>query len=193
VAKDGADNENEPAEDEAPEAKSKKKLIISVVLVLLLAAVAAKMFIRKPKPLSAAETAAKQKTEEIALHDKCAAANGMKLLAKTTPTTVAADESKVLSPNDNSVTVNLADGAYLKVGIALQLDASLDPKVAKDDGLGDRATDITLKELARHRMSGLAPPAARNRVQQQLSFDVCKAYDGQITNVYFTEFVMQAS
>ena len=55
-----------------------------------------------------------------------------------------------------------------------------------------KATDITLKELARHTMMGLAPPAARNRVQQQLSFDVCKAYDGKVLSVYFTEFVMQA-
>src|SRR4051812_43373094 len=181
---------DESAEGEAP-AKSKKKLIIIVVVVLAL--VAAKMFILKPKPVTAAEKAANEKTEEIALHDKCAAANGLELITKETPTTVAPDESKELSPNDSSVTVNLADGAYLKVGISLQLDAGVDPKVAKEDGLGGLATDLTLKELAKHTMAGLAPPSARNKVQQQLSFDVCKAYDGKVLSVYFTEFVMQAS
>ncbi len=190
MAKDGADNETE---EEAPPAKSKKKLIIAVVVVLL-ALVAAKMFVLTPKPLTAAEQATKAKTAAVELHDKCAAANGLKLTdPSVTTTTVAPDQTKVLQPNDQSVTVNLSDGAYLKVGIALQLAAGIDPKTAKDDGLGDHATDITLKELARHTMGGLAPPAARNKVQQQLSFDVCKAYDAKILSVYFTEFVMQGS
>ena len=53
------------------------------------------------------------------------------------------------------------------------------------------STDLTLKALARHTMRGLAPPAARNKVQQQLSFDVCKAYEGKVLSVYFTEFLMR--
>jgi flagellar FliL protein len=159
---------------------------------VLIALVAAKMTIMKPKVLTPAEKAAQKKTEEIALHDKCAAANGLPLEKKPAEPAAAPAETKVLAPNDSSVTVNLADGSYLKVGIALQLDAGIDPKVAKEDGMGDHATDITLKQLSKHTMGGLAPPAARNKVQQQLSFDVCKAYEGKVLSVYFTEFVMQA-
>ena len=191
MAKDGAETETETTDE--PEKKSKKKLI-SIIAVVLIALVAAKMTVLKPKPLSPAEIAAQAKAVQVTLHDTCAAANGLKLIdPKVTPTTLAADASKVLEPNDESVTIDLADGAYLKVGIALELAPGLDPTVAKTDGLGDEATDITLKELARHTMAGLAPPAARNKVQQQLSFDVCKAYDAKILSVYFTEFVMQAS
>ena len=191
MAKDGTEAENE-TESAEPEKKSKKKLIIGVVIVLV-AVVGAKMFILKPKALTPAEVAAQAKVAKDLLHDECAGANGLKLLdPKVTPTTIAVDTTKVLTPNDQSVTVNLADGAYLKVGIALQLAAGIDPKVAKDDGFGDHATDITLKELARHTMAGLAPPSARNKVQQQLSFDVCMAYEAKVLSVYFTEFVMQA-
>ncbi|HEY3832703.1 MAG TPA: flagellar basal body-associated FliL family protein [Acidimicrobiia bacterium] len=192
MAKDGADTETETPDE--PEKKSKKKLI-SIIAVVLIALVAAKMTVLKPKPLTPAEVAAQAKAVQVTLHDTCAAANGLKLIDSKVapPTTEALDTSKVLAPNDDSVTIDLADGAYLKVGIALELAAGIDPTVAKTDGLGDKATDITLRELAKHTMAGLAPPGARNKVQQQLSFDVCMAYNAKILSVYFTEFVMQAS
>jgi flagellar FliL protein len=178
------------------ETKKKKKPIIPIVVVVVIGLVAAKMFILKSPPVTAAQAAANKKTADTALYNKCAAANGMKLIdGATADSTGAATDAdgNVLQPNDESVTVNLADGAYLKVGIALQLASGIDPTTAKTDGLGDRATDITLKELAKHTMGGLAPPVARNHVQQQLSFDVCRAYLGKVLSVYFTEFVMQAS
>ncbi len=191
MATDGAETPN-AADAEEPK-KSKKKLI-GIVAVLLIAVVGAKMTVLKAKPLTAAEIAANKKAAEVTLHDTCAAANGLKVSDPANPpTTEPADMSKVLEPNDQSVTVVLADGAYLKVGIALQLAAGIDPTVAKTDGFGAQATDITLKELARHTMAGLAPPSARNKVQQQLSYDVCHTYDAKILSVFFTEFVMQAS
>ncbi len=191
MAKKKAEGDDAEGED----AKKKKKPIIPIVVVLVLALVGAKMFILKTPAQTPAQVAAAKKAADTALYNKCALANDVKqigdpLEAAKPPT---GEPGKVLAPNDASVTVNLADGAYLKVGIALQLDAGIDAKVAKDDGLGDKATDLTLKALAKHTMGGLAPPSARNRVQQQLSFDVCRAYEGKVLSVYFTEFVMQGS
>src|SRR4051812_251938 len=97
------DTEAEAGDDDAPE-KGKKKLLIKIVPVLLIALVAAKMFILKPKPLTAAQQAAKQKAAEVTLHDTCAAANGMNLINKPTTPPAAAPEEMVLTPNDGSVT-----------------------------------------------------------------------------------------
>src|SRR6478736_4904748 len=110
MAKNEADAA-ESSETAEPEKKSKKKLILSVVVVLVLGLVAAKMTIMKPKPLTAAEQEAKKKEEEVALHDKCAAANGLTLIDTKAEPPASTVENKVLAPNESSVTVNLSDGA----------------------------------------------------------------------------------
>lgn len=94
-------------------------------------------------------------------------------------------------PAEQSVTVNLQDGNFLKIGIAIQLPAGADVKLAKEEGLLAKATDLTLKEVAAHDLKDLVPPAARVKIQQNLSMKTCKETKGTILGVLFTEFVFQ--
>jgi len=91
----------------------------------------------------------------------------------------------------DSVTVNLRDGHYLKVGVALQLAEGVDATAAKDTGLGAKALDMALGALSKHSMAELTPPLARDSIKDDLGFHTCQAYEAKVLTVYFTEFVMQ--
>jgi flagellar protein FliL len=100
------------------------------------------------------------------------------------------------------ITLNLADGHFLKVGIALQMAA------VEEEGGGHgpskapevpaaKALDLAISLLGSHTMDELAQPKARELVKSELSELVAEAYhdpEGHgpvVTKVYFTEFVMQ--
>lgn len=89
------------------------------------------------------------------------------------------------------VTVNLADNHYLKLGLALQLKEGLTAEAAGKEGLGAKALDMALAVFSSKEMPDLIPSDSRAEIKQQLGYDVCVAYDGEVTTVYFTEFVMQ--
>lgn len=91
----------------------------------------------------------------------------------------------------DSVTVNLADGHYLKLGLALQLKAGMTAEAAGKEGLGAKALDMALERLSAKEMPELIAAEARAEIKQQLGLDTCLAYEGEVTTVYFTEFVMQ--
>jgi flagellar FliL protein len=91
----------------------------------------------------------------------------------------------------DSVTVNLADGHYLKLGLALQLKAGMTAEAAGQEGLGAKALDMALERLSAKEMPELIAAEARAEIKQQLGLDTCLAYEGEVTTVYFTEFVMQ--
>lgn len=107
----------------------------------------------------------------------------------------------------NPITMNLSDGRYLKVGLALQL-AAPDAKVAaarKDTKSGDadngdgsatdpvwaRALDATITELGGRSYSELALPDARRAAKEALGSRIAALYPDKVTGIYFTEFVMQ--
>ncbi len=89
------------------------------------------------------------------------------------------------------VTVNLADNHYLKLGLALQLKEGLTAEIAGQEGLGAKALDMALGVFSSKEMPELIPAESRAEIKQQLGYDVCLAYHGEVTTVYFTEFVMQ--
>ncbi len=117
----------------------------------------------------------------------------MQLIATHSEAAVAAPIVAGMSPvlELDSVTVNLRDGHYLKVGLALQLAPDVDPTVAKDTGLGAKALDMALAALAKHSMAELTPPTERDSIKDDLGFQTCQAYEAKVLTVYFTEFVMQ--
>ncbi len=118
-------------------------------------------------------------TQLIAAHAEGAAA----------PAPIVAGMGSVLALD--SVTVNLSDGHYLKLGLALQLAEGVDASLAKDSGLGSKALDLALDTLSKHTMAELTKPATRDSLKSDLGFDVCREYEAKVTTVYFTEFVMQ--
>ncbi len=91
------------------------------------------------------------------------------------------------------ITMNLADGRLLKVGLALQLP--LEPPAGGGGGHGEFSGSVALDEaiafLGEHTYDQLAAPAARQEAKKELSHRVAERYHEDVLGIYFTEFVMQ--
>jgi len=85
-----------------------------------------------------------------------------------------------------AITVNLADGHFLKVRIALQLTAD----VAEEPD-GSKALDILISQFSNKSIAELASSAAREEEKKKLVQHIGEAYEDEVMDVYFTEFVMQ--
>src|SRR5262249_13947261 len=139
--------------------------------------------------------AAAKIAEQQSLKTLCESQNGMavteKAPATATTTTVDPETDRGFVLQMDPMTVNLADGHYLKVGVALQLKKGVVVETAKDDGLGAKALDMTISALSPRTMADLGKASAREGVKQKLGYDVCEAYNGEALTVFFTDFVMQ--
>jgi flagellar FliL protein len=84
------------------------------------------------------------------------------------------------------ITINLTDGHFLKVSIALQAaaDASHEPE-------GSRALDLLISQFSNKSVDELSSNDAREAQKKELIEKVKKAYEEEVYDVYFTEFVMQ--
>lgn len=89
------------------------------------------------------------------------------------------------------VTINLADGHYLQVGIALQA-AYEEGGGHGGGGLdGSKALDILIADLTGKEMTELQDPAKRAEVKAHLVEEIAHAYHDHVYDIYFTTFVMQ--
>jgi flagellar FliL protein len=86
----------------------------------------------------------------------------------------------------DSVNLNLADGHYLKLDIALQTT-----KKAPSDIDGSQALDLAVSQFSGMGMDQLAVPAKREAAKKALLTAIEKAYPDEVMDIYFTEFVMQ--
>lgn len=114
-----------------------------------------------------------------------------------TTTTTAAGPVVVL----DKITLNLADGHMLQVGLALELS----PEAEAGDGGGHggeaatddptkgyaKALDATIGVLGNETMAGLSAPGGRDGAKAQLEAVLHELYHGEIVGVYFHQFVMQ--
>lgn len=111
--------------------------------------------------------------------------------AASTTTTTELGAVASLDP----ITLNLADGRYLKVAIAVQLSA--EAPAGGGEGKGDpaahwaRALDAAISVLGERTYDELAAPGGRAKAKEELSHTVAELYDKEVVGVYFTEFVMQ--
>jgi flagellar FliL protein len=86
------------------------------------------------------------------------------------------------------ITMNLADGRLLKVGLALQVVA----KPSSGHGVtGAVALDEAIAYLGGRTYAELVEPAGRQAAKEELSKRVYERYHHDVLEVYFTEFVMQ--
>lgn len=86
------------------------------------------------------------------------------------------------------ITMNLADGRLLKVGLALQVVA----EPSSGHGVtGAVALDEAIAYLGGRTYDQLVQPAARQAAKDELSKRVAERYHHDVIEVYFTEFVMQ--
>jgi flagellar FliL protein len=97
-----------------------------------------------------------------------------------------------------SMTLNLTDGHFLKVGLALQLSQAATPAGGTAETTtagpavdGSKALDAAIAILGSHSYAQLLAPGGRASAQRALTAEVGKRYDGEVLKVYFTEFVMQ--
>ena len=83
------------------------------------------------------------------------------------------------------IQVNLADGHYLRIGIALQLEAEA------HEVDGSKALDTVIELFSGVDTAELAKPSHREELKHELSKELEHAYHGDVMEVYFTEFVTQ--
>jgi flagellar protein FliL len=84
-----------------------------------------------------------------------------------------------------AVTVNLTDGHYLKVGLALQ-----GIKGAHELD-GSKALDLAIDQFSNIAVDELAGNEARHHHKEALKERIVEAYHEEVMDIYFTEFVMQ--
>ena len=145
----------------------KLKLIAMILPTLLLIGGAVYVFVLKPS--SAPATPAASST---------AAAT-----ADPTPTSTFAPGPIVLSTSN--ITINLANGHFLSLGLALQTTADASADLTAAQGL-----DAAITEYSGKTVDQLATPQGREAARQELIKLLMKAYLDKVYDVYFTTFVM---
>ena len=98
-----------------------------------------------------------------------------------------------------SITLNLADGRYLKLTLALQLSKGAVPGSGSGNAAtgtastvdGAKALDAAIGVFGQRTYAQLLVPGGRETAQESLSTVVRKRYDGKVLQVYFKEFLMQ--
>lgn len=95
-----------------------------------------------------------------------------------------------------SITLNTADGHYLKLGLALQLDAAhaggggheaaTDPKAE-----WARALDLAIEVMGGRTYPDLVSPPGRAAAKDALQKRMLEIYPEEVVGVYLTEFVLQ--
>jgi flagellar FliL protein len=184
----------------------KKKLIIIVLLVVILGG-AGYWFFLKP---SGGETATlcppatipgwKPTTAKgVEAAAKAAAAASVTLPGGKPPDCPAPEQ-----PKEGGVvkidpfTVSLADGGYLKVGLALELSALAgETKLFQAEGRGLKAANIAIEVLGARTAAQLAPGEPRHKAQEEITAKTRVAFaneegtQSEVIDVLFTEFVMQ--
>ena len=151
----------EPEPDESETKKHGRKplmIVLVAVLVVVLAGVAAWFFLLRDK----GDTTGAPEPEP-------------------TPTLVAGAVLDV-----DAVSVNLADGHYLRLGLALQLsdDVTADPDPA-------RALDLAIALYSGRSVDEVSAPATRDQLKGQLLAQLQEAYGPEVMDVYLTDYVTQ--
>lgn len=84
------------------------------------------------------------------------------------------------------VSINLANGSYLRLGIALQQTAEAAEAVD-----GSEALDLAIATFSGRTTEELGKPEVRDELKAELLHQVEEAYPDEVMEIYFTEFVTQ--
>jgi flagellar FliL protein len=85
------------------------------------------------------------------------------------------------------VSLNLADGHYLRLGLALQLTAEAGTETPDTA----RALDAAIALFSGRTVAEVSDPATRDALTAQLTDQLAEAYDGEVMDVYLTDYVTQ--
>jgi flagellar protein FliL len=84
------------------------------------------------------------------------------------------------------ITVNLAAGHFLKLGLSLQASAD-----AGEDVSGAKALDAAIGLFSGRTVESLAKSDGREKAKAALIKEVSERYENKVYDIYFTDFVMQ--
>lgn len=83
--------------------------------------------------------------------------------------------------------LNLADGHYLRLGLGLQLTAEAGAE-APDTA---KAVDLSIQVFSGRTVAEVTDPAVREQLRGELLDKLDEAYEGEVMDVYFTDYVTQ--
>ena len=89
------------------------------------------------------------------------------------------------------ITMNLADGHYLKLGMALQFAVSEGGGHGATEPDGSKALDLAISHFSNREVAELSSSKAREKAKKELFKEVRHAYHDEVMELHFTEFVMQ--
>jgi flagellar FliL protein len=148
----------EPEEVAAPAKKGKGKLLILVGALVVLALAAAAYFFLLAPK---GEASAEPEHEEVVL-------------------------GEVLQVDP--VSLNLAGGRYLRLGIALQLVEGAGAHAPIDSA---RALDQAIALFSGRDIAAVSDPVVRDQLKAELVHQLEETYHGEVVDVYLTEYVTQ--
>jgi len=88
------------------------------------------------------------------------------------------------------ININLKDGHFLRVGMALQLIEGIE-KAEFEKGKTAKANDVVIEMLGGSDMAEISTAEGREKVKKELKKQLEEVYEDEVTDVYFTDFVMQ--
>ena len=149
----------------------------------------------------ATTTAAPPATVEAA-QAKSGGRRKMIVLALVAVVAVAAVYLLVLKPKDKAgappkpvagavvklepITINLAAGHFLKLGLSLQASADAGEEVS-----GAKALDAAIDLFSGRTVESLARRDGREKAKAALIKEISERYENKVYDIYFTDFVMQ--
>lgn len=96
------------------------------------------------------------------------------------------------------MTVNLAAGQYLRLGVSFQMTDAYEDAVEGEHGGEEfahhdasRVQDLLISTLGGRSAADLGDAAGRSEVKEELLHAVDEVFDGAVMEIYFTEFVIQ--
>ncbi|GAA4377088.1 flagellar basal body-associated FliL family protein [Nocardioides caricicola] len=84
-----------------------------------------------------------------------------------------------------AIQINLDEGHYLRVGLALQLVEGA------DEVDGSKALDATIELFSGKSIEEVTAPKERKHLKEELQKELEHLYHGEVLEVYFTDFVTQ--
>ena len=84
------------------------------------------------------------------------------------------------------ISLNLADGHYLRLGLGLQLTE--DVTEAPDPS---RALDLAIATFSGRTVAEVTDPATREALKDELATQLGEVYEGEVMDVYLTNYVTQ--
>lgn len=160
-APESEEGEEPTAEVEAPPAKKRSNLVPAIIVA---AGLVVGGFLMKPSAPAAEGEAAKEKEEEV-----------------------VPGEMATIEP----ITLNLADGHYLRLGVGIELVEGVPAKEFLEGGDADRFKDLMISEVGDMTVDQVGTTEGRTALKATLRHGAEKLYEDEFVEIYLTEAVVQ--